>query len=35
VSLYVIESDFFGDADSEFAYVQVRRLTTFGARVYF
>jgi len=35
VSLYVIESDFFGSADSEFAYVQVRRLTTFGARVYF
>ena len=33
VSLYVIDTEFLGDG--EFGYVQVRRLTTFGARVYF
>lgn len=35
LALYVIETDFFGSGDTEFAYVQLKRLTTFGARVYF
>jgi len=35
LSLYLIDTEFLGSGDAEFAYVQVRRLTTFGARVYF
>lgn len=35
LSVYVIETEFFGRRDSELAWVQVKRLTTFGARVYF
>jgi hypothetical protein len=35
VSAYVIETEFLGSGDSEMAYIQVKRLTTFGARVYF
>jgi hypothetical protein len=35
LSAYVIETEFLGGAGSELAYIQVKRLTTFGARVYF
>jgi len=35
MSVYVIDTEFFGRAKSEFAYIQIRRATTFGARVYF
>ena len=35
ISAYVIETEFLGASDSELAYIQVKRLTTFGARVYF
>jgi hypothetical protein len=35
LSAYVIETEFPGARDSELAYIQVKRLTTFGARVYF
>jgi len=35
LSLYLIDTEFLGSGDAEFAYIQVRRLTTFGARVYF
>lgn len=35
VSAYVIETEFLGGAGSELAYIQLERLTTFGARVYF
>lgn len=35
LSAYAIETEFFGAADSEFAYIQVKRATTFGARYYF
>jgi hypothetical protein len=35
MSVYLIDTEFAGRADSEFAYIQIRRATTFGARVYF
>jgi len=35
IAIYVIDTEFLGSSDSELAYVQVKRLTTFGARVYF
>src|SRR5437763_589887 len=35
LSVYAIETEFLGAAGSELAYIQVKRLTTFGARVYF
>jgi hypothetical protein len=35
LSVYVIQTEFFGASGSEFAYIQVKRATTFGARYYF
>ena len=35
MSVYVIDTEFLGGDGSEFAYIQIRRATTFGARVYF
>jgi hypothetical protein len=35
LSAYLIETEFLGGGDRELAYIQVKRLTTFGARVYF
>ncbi|HSP35336.1 MAG TPA: hypothetical protein VLU46_13550, partial [Thermoanaerobaculia bacterium] len=35
VSAYIIDTEFFGARGSEFAYIQVKRATTFGARWYF
>lgn len=35
MSVYVIDTEFFGRAGSELAFMQIRRATTFGARVYF
>jgi hypothetical protein len=35
ISAYIIDSEFLGARDSEFAWIQVRRVATFGARVYF
>ncbi len=35
LAVYLIETEFFGANDSEFAYIQVKRLTTIGVRWYF
>jgi hypothetical protein len=35
ISAYLIDSEFLGSSDSELAWVQVKRTTTAGARVYF
>jgi hypothetical protein len=35
ISAYIIDTEFLGAHDSEFAWIQVRRAATFGARVYF
>jgi len=35
ISVYVIDTEFLGAAGSELSYIQIRRATTFGARVYF
>jgi len=35
ISAYVIDTEFLGGRSTEFAFIQVRRVATFGARVYF
>ncbi|MDQ3280279.1 MAG: hypothetical protein M3Q69_02590 [Acidobacteriota bacterium] len=35
VSLYVIDTEFLGASTAELAYLQIERVTTFGARYYF
>jgi hypothetical protein len=35
ISAYLIDTEFLGARNSEFAWIQVRRAATFGARVYF
>lgn len=35
ISAYFIDTEFLGARDSEFAFIQLRRAATFGARVYF
>jgi hypothetical protein len=35
LSAYVIDTEFAGPRDSEMAYIQVRRVTTAGVRLYF
>ena len=35
LNAYIIETEFIGGDDSEFAYIQVKRATTFGVRYYF
>lgn len=35
LSAYLIETEFFGAGDAEFAYIQIRRTTTFGMRYHF
>ena len=35
VAVYLIDTEFSGARDSELSYIQVKRVATFGARVYF
>lgn len=35
LSAYIIETEFLGSGDSEFAYIQIKRATIFGMRYYF
>ena len=35
VAAYFIDTEFVGARDSELSYIQVKRVATFGARVYF